>query len=112
MVRVQTGNMLDVVVEGKSIGLKQRDSDHRKYETIWLPDPENFCLVLMAEIGRLNGKQKDCIWKYDPDGYWQTQCGDQFCFSEAGPTENRVKFCHFCGKSVSESIYANETANG
>jgi hypothetical protein len=29
-VHVQTGNMLDVVVEGKSIGLKQRDSDHRK----------------------------------------------------------------------------------
>jgi hypothetical protein len=49
-----------------------------------------------------------CVWKYDPDGYWQTQCGDQFCFSEGGPTENSVRFCHFCGKSMFESVYANE----
>lgn len=48
-----------------------------------------------------------CVWKYDPDGYWQTQCGDQFCFSEGGPTENRVKFCHYCGKAMFESVYEN-----
>lgn len=53
MVHVQTGNMLDVVVEGKSIGLKQRDSDHRKHDVIWLPDPESLALVLLAEIKRL-----------------------------------------------------------
>lgn len=54
MVSIQTGNMLDVVVEGKSIGLKQRDSDHRKHEVIWLPEPENLAMVLLAEIERLN----------------------------------------------------------
>lgn len=52
-VHVQTGNMLDVVIEGKSIGLKQRDSDHRKYEVIWLPDPQALVDVLAAEIKRL-----------------------------------------------------------
>lgn len=56
MVSIQTGNMLDVVVEGKSIGLKQRDSDHRKYEVIWLPKPEGLRDVLGAEIERLNPK--------------------------------------------------------
>jgi hypothetical protein len=49
-----------------------------------------------------------CTWKYDPDGYWQTECGDQFCFSEGGPTENRVKFCHYCGRGMVESVYANQ----
>jgi hypothetical protein len=49
-----------------------------------------------------------CTWTYDPDGYWQTQCGDQFCFSEGGPTENRVKFCHYCGREMVESVYANQ----
>lgn len=58
MVNVQTGNMLDVVVEGKSIGLKQRDSDHRKYEVIWLPAPEGLRDVLAAEIARLNPPER------------------------------------------------------
>lgn len=53
MVTVQTGNMLDVVVDGKSLGLKQRDSDHRKYEVIWLPDPESLAMVLLAELRRI-----------------------------------------------------------
>lgn len=57
MVNVQTGNMLDVVVEGKSLGLKQRDSDHRKYDVIWLPEPENLALILLAELKRLNGAE-------------------------------------------------------
>lgn len=57
MVNVQTGNMLDVVVEGKSIGLKQRDSDHRKHEVIWLPEPENLAMVLLTEIERLNPRR-------------------------------------------------------
>lgn len=48
-VHVQTGNMLDVIVEGKSLGLKQRGKD----EVIWLPDPEGLLAVLSAEIRRL-----------------------------------------------------------
>lgn len=52
-VHIQTGNMLDVVIDGKSIGLKQCDSDHRKYEIIWLPNPEALALTLLAEVKRL-----------------------------------------------------------
>lgn len=53
MTRIQTGNMLDVVVDGRSVGLKQHDSDHRKYEVIWLPDPEALAMVLLAEVERM-----------------------------------------------------------
>lgn len=49
MVQVQTGNMLDVVVEGKSLGLKPRGAK----EIIWLPEPESLALVLLAELERL-----------------------------------------------------------
>lgn len=58
-VHVQTGNMLDVIVEGKSLGLKQRDSDHRKYETIWLPNPEGLVKVLLAEMKRMRPTTED-----------------------------------------------------
>lgn len=57
-VHVQTGNMLDVVVEGKSIGLKQRDSDHRKHDIIWLPNPEDLALVILAELERMKARQQ------------------------------------------------------
>lgn len=50
MINVQTGNMLDVVVEGKSIGLKPRGRD----DVWWLPEPEGLQNVLAAEIKRLN----------------------------------------------------------
>ena len=53
MIHIQTGNLLDVIVDGKSLGLKRRDSDHRKYEIIWLPDPDGLLLVLEAEINRI-----------------------------------------------------------
>lgn len=61
MVHVQTGNMLDVVVEGKSLGLKQRDSEHRKYDVIWLPNPENLAMVILAELKRIR-QEPISVW--------------------------------------------------
>ena len=61
MVHVQTGNMLDVVVEGKSLGLKQRDSDHRKYDVIWLPNPEDLAMVILAELKRIR-QEPISVW--------------------------------------------------
>jgi acyl-coenzyme A synthetase/AMP-(fatty) acid ligase len=31
------------------------------------------------------------------DGYWQTECGQAWCFTEGGPAENGQNFCHHCG---------------
>lgn len=48
MVHVQTGNMLDVIVEGKSLGLKKRGED----DVFWLVDPKGLVDVLSREIQR------------------------------------------------------------
>jgi hypothetical protein len=41
-----------------------------------------------------------CVWRYDPDGYWQTECSDQFCITEGSPAENRMRYCHYCGRRI------------
>lgn len=41
-----------------------------------------------------------CLWTYNPDGYWQTACGDQFCITEGTPAENRMRYCHYCGRQI------------
>lgn len=42
-----------------------------------------------------------CEWKEHPeDGYWQSACGEQWCFVDGGVKENRVRFCHGCGGKV------------
>jgi hypothetical protein len=42
-----------------------------------------------------------CEWTYDDDSYsWDTSCGAKWCFTDDGPVENGVKFCHCCGKRV------------
>lgn len=44
----------------------------------------------------------ECAWTLDDEenGIWQSSCGEAWSFVEGGPTENRVSFCHHCGKSV------------
>jgi hypothetical protein len=42
--------------------------------------------------------EKTCTWTLDEiDGYWQTECGEAWVFSEGGPSENGQNFCHHCG---------------
>lgn len=38
-----------------------------------------------------------CRWKVDEDGIYQTDCGNDFCFTDDGPVENKMKFCCYCG---------------
>ena len=44
-----------------------------------------------------------CVWKqhddYDDD-YWESDCGEAWCFIDGTPAENKVKFCHGCGGKV------------
>lgn len=74
---------------------------------------------LMAEIERLTRvikntpevilkgqerKPEQCEWKpEDPDfmpGTYASACGELWSFIDGGPNENRVRFCHGCGKPV------------
>ena len=43
-----------------------------------------------------------CDWSLDDEenGIWQSTCGEMWSFIDGGPKENRVRFCHGCGKSV------------
>ena len=43
-----------------------------------------------------------CEWKPDDSesGTWASGCGELWSFIDGGPTENRVRFCHGCGRPV------------
>ncbi len=49
------------------------------------------------------GEPQTCIWKYDPDGYWKTACGQDFQLSnDYGLNENGFHYCYSCGKNLRE----------
>ena len=39
-----------------------------------------------------------CEWSDDDYGNWESSCGELWSFIDGGPKENRVSFCHHCGK--------------
>lgn len=41
-----------------------------------------------------------CTWTLDDDesGTWASSCGELWSFIDGGPKENRVSYCHHCGK--------------
>jgi hypothetical protein len=41
-----------------------------------------------------------CRWLEDDDGNWDTACGERFFFETGGPTENRAKWCLYCGRRI------------
>ena len=44
-----------------------------------------------------------CHWTDDTDpdfNVWRTDCGEAFTFLEAGPTENKMRFCCYCGLAL------------
>ena len=43
---------------------------------------------------------KDCDWRPDYDGNWDTSCGQCMCFEHAPPAMQGYKFCHHCGLPI------------
>lgn len=41
-----------------------------------------------------------CTWTEDDNGVYNTSCDESFIFIDAGPTENEMKFCCYCGKPL------------
>ncbi len=42
-----------------------------------------------------------CEWTYDDiTDIWDSECGELWNFVDGGPEDNRVRFCHGCGKPV------------
>ena len=44
--------------------------------------------------------KNECIWKDDGEGNYETKCGDIFTLIEGTPSENRMKFCPYCGRTL------------
>lgn len=50
---------------------------------------------------RARPEQPTCNWASDPNGFWRTQCGGSWAFTNDGdPRENNMKFCHNCGREI------------
>lgn len=47
-------------------------------------------------------KGKRCRWKFDGSGAWETSCDNAFYLDAETPSENRMKFCCFCGLLLEE----------
>lgn len=49
-----------------------------------------------------------CAWTKDEDGIWTAAChkaagtSPSFCFEDGGPTDNRFRFCPYCGSLIAE----------
>ncbi len=42
-----------------------------------------------------------CKWvEVDEDGRWATDCDHEFEFTSDGPSENKFKWCPYCGKPL------------
>lgn len=66
----------------------------------WLPEhlPGNILYNLWQAV---KDAQEPCVWTEDDlDGKWDTACGNAFCFITAGPTENGLRYCPYCGRPL------------
>ena len=53
-----------------------------------------------------DGVRPACTWKYTADNFgediWETDCGESFVLIEGMPSDNKMKFCCYCGCSLIE----------
>ena len=50
-----------------------------------------------------------CTWDQDGEGGpWQAGCGKYFEVNEGLPSENGMKFCCYCGRTIDESPYTED----
>ena len=56
------------------------------------------------------GDSNTCTWSHDQDWIYNASCGATWTFHEDGPTENGMRSCHSCGKTLVVDD-GTETAN-
>jgi len=58
--------------------------------------------AVAREVRRMVRERGTCEWKLDEPAWnaWRTSCDQLWCFAEGTPKENKVRYCHFCGKRV------------
>lgn len=47
------------------------------------------------------GVDMKCVWM-EKDGLWRTVCNNEFVINDGKPSDNKMKYCCFCGKIIEE----------
>ena len=49
----------------------------------------------------------ECNWSQEDDEYgsWETDCGQSFILNDGTPSDNRLKYCCYCGKPLTETPF-------
>jgi len=47
-------------------------------------------------------------WWSNWSDYWETGCDNAHTFFDGGPTENKYRFCPYCGKRIAVTEGKNE----
>lgn len=59
-----------------------------------------------AVAAQPNTETKDagkCEWKYDDlDCFYETKCGEAYCFTDGDRKQNKYRHCPNCGKEIYE----------
>ena len=61
--------------------------------------------LVSVEIGVAMSDKQTCKWTFDDlDCYYETSCGQSFCFSDdrESLTQDGFKFCPYCGEEIEE----------
>lgn len=61
--------------------------------------------MALAVNKHLSSDKNECEWTYtDPFDYdyWETGCGEAFCFDDNELKENNYFYCPNCGKKIKE----------
>lgn len=68
---------------------------------------------LRARCAELERDAAPCVWTLDDEesGTWSSSCGELWSFIDGGPKENRVTYCHHCGKPVELTSVPKGEAN-
>jgi hypothetical protein len=47
---------------------------------------------------------ESCLWTQldDESDCWETECGNAFSLNEDGPSQNKMRFCCYCGHQLEE----------
>jgi hypothetical protein len=64
--------------------------------------PLDFIETQIQEALKDSKTQKICNWTPEGGDYWETDCGNAFCFIDGGPSHNSMVFCPYCGNKLVE----------
>lgn len=63
---------------------------------------------VLDEIARGKLKTGSCDWEENEDGWWNTDCGNAFAFTDGGPIYNEFQCCPYCGKTLTETPFSDD----